>query len=68
MTDGGIAMAFQQQVVAQRKAVIGVLKVVYWPTEKNSSLRDTVGSQIYAINLFMRKCDFATFRKNKIAL
>ena len=28
----------------------------------------TVGSQIYAINLFMRKCDFATFRKNKIAL
>ena len=28
--DGGIVMAFQQQVVAQRKAVIGALKVVYW--------------------------------------
>ena len=28
--EGGIMMAFQQQVVAQRKAVIGALKVVYW--------------------------------------
>lgn len=28
--DGGLLMAFQQQLVAQRKAVIGVLKVVYW--------------------------------------
>ena len=28
--DGGLMMAFQQQVAAQRKAVIGALKVVYW--------------------------------------
>ena len=28
----------------------------------------TVGSQICAINLFMRKCDIATLHKNKIAL
>ena len=30
LRDGGLEMAFQQQVVAQRKAVIGALKVVYW--------------------------------------
>ena len=30
LRDGGLQMAFQQQVIAQRKAVIGALKVVYW--------------------------------------
>ena len=30
LRDGGLQMAFQQQVVAQRKAVIGALKVVHW--------------------------------------
>ena len=34
----------------------------------NRCILNTVESQTYAINLFMRKCDIATLRKNKIAL
>ena len=30
LRDSGLEIAFQQQVVAQCKAVIGALKVVYW--------------------------------------
>lgn len=71
--DGGIARAFERQVIAHRKAVVGAMKVIYWlakeevaHTTKYESLLDLAMSLGCNYLKELHVADNATYRSRQI--
>ena len=71
--DGGIARAFEKQVTAQRNAVVGAMKVVYWlakeevaHTTKYESLLDLAQRRLELIDLSQKVTNWPFFQTSLV--